>query len=247
MPKSPRKRRPFLTTRTTLLGRDREQRILIPQSPFRPLILTGRDALKSDAMKDETWWFIEHRKGVYRPNIGEDPLEARAVSKSSIRGTLPERIVYKYLISVLRLQPGADFDFQTSLFGGRLELGGIVADFMFNYQKIVLQVQGPTHTQFIRTRKDDEQWSALAAMGYTVYFLEEKDIYSELKFDQIMRKIFFLGRGGGGGTWQGYQEQEALLDTPTFAYTEYNLDAIMVRLNAISRQISEAQEVVGRV
>ena len=51
--------------------------------------------------------------------------------KEQVNGTLPERILYLALIRVMHFSPNADFDFQSSQEGGRLELGGLVADFLF--------------------------------------------------------------------------------------------------------------------
>ena len=48
-----------------------------------------------------------------------------ALLRQGIQGTLPELVVYQWLT-----RRGYQFDFQTSLMGGRLELGGAVADFV---------------------------------------------------------------------------------------------------------------------
>ena len=155
-------------------------------------------------MRPEAWWFIKHRRGIRRPNVGLDPREARAVSKASVPGTLPERIVYKYLVTKRRYSPSADFDFQSSLQGGRLELGGIVADFLFRYMRIILQVQGPTHQGYLRTAKDNEQRDALEQMGYRVFDIEDKVIFNEFRFEQVMDQIFRGGLTGRGANY-GYE------------------------------------------
>lgn len=71
--------------------------------------------------------FTLRRRGVKRIRVGEDELEKRAVSEEAAGGvaTLPERIVYREL-----LRRRVTFDFQSSLLGGRLRLGGMVADFI---------------------------------------------------------------------------------------------------------------------
>jgi len=131
--------------------------------------------------------------------VGEDPLEARAVPHGLVRGTLPERILYKALVDLLHFVPGFDFDHQTSLQGGRMELGGIVADFLFQYLKIAIQVQGPTHTEYFRTVKDAEQQGALNELGYTVYYIWEDDIYDEMKLENWLRRVFNWAEGSGNG------------------------------------------------
>ena len=171
------------------------ERIKIPQSPFRPLQIHAKDLVKRT--EKDPWWFVLHRRGLHRKKIGEDPREARAVSKDSVRGTLPERIVYKYLRDILKLIPGYDFDFQSSQSGGRLELGGIVADFLFEYMRIVIQVQGITHSDYLRARKDEEQRAILNSMGYRVFDVEEETCYNEYALEEWMRRTFGLALGTG--------------------------------------------------
>jgi hypothetical protein len=101
---------------------------------------------------------------------------------------------------------GIDFSFQSSLEGGRLELGGIVVDFLFPLIQLVIQVQGPTHTQFLRMKKDEEQRQILAAMGLTVTDLYEDEIYNEPVFESKIRQIFNLGTFRWGGAVEGYIE-----------------------------------------
>lgn len=186
--------RPVVTARGKTRIGSRKERIRIAQPVDRPITVRSRDVIQKEKLKESPWWFTEHRRGIYRQKIGHDPLERRAVSKYTVRGTLPERIVYKYLLFPLRMKPGIDFDFQTSLQGGRLELGGIVADFMFPYMMFILQVQGPTHDQHRRSRKDLEQKNILAEMGYTVVDVEDDDIYNEYKFIDIMHRLFMNNR-----------------------------------------------------
>lgn len=199
----PRRRRKVrLTTRLTTLGKGRKVRIRIPQSPFRPLkILTRRGVVRKQDLRPDVPWHVVHRRGYRQITVGEDPKEARAVSKAKVVGTLPERIVYKYLVSILRFSPTADFSFQSSLSGGRVELGGIVADFLFPVMKIILRVQGPTHTGFLRRRKDEEQASILVDMGFRVFDLDLKIIDSEYELDRVMGRIFGLSRAGAFGSY----------------------------------------------
>jgi hypothetical protein len=107
-----------------------------------------------------------------------------------MRGTLPERIIFKYLVDKMHFISDVDFDFQTSLQGGRLDTGGIVADFLFPFLMIVLNPLGPTHGEYWRHRKDEEQISALEELGYAVYMIEEEDVYDEQKLEWWMRRIF---------------------------------------------------------
>ena len=91
------------------------QRIFIPQSPTRPIDIHTKDLVKKEYVRTNPWWFTAHRRGIKRAKLGEDPLEMRAVPKTQIKGTLPERIVYKSLIDLIKLAPGIDFDFQSCM------------------------------------------------------------------------------------------------------------------------------------
>jgi hypothetical protein len=71
-------------------------------------------------------------------------------------------------------------------------LGGIVADFLFEYFRFVFQVQGPTHKTAIREAKDNEQWLALELMGYRVFFIPMSLIYNQQRFEHWMRQTFNL-------------------------------------------------------
>ncbi|MGB9881945.1 MAG: hypothetical protein ACPLPV_04140, partial [Methanomassiliicoccales archaeon] len=103
-----------------------------------------------------------------------------------------ERIIFAYLVEKLRFVPGVDFDFQSSLDGGRLELGGIVADFLFPLMKIIINPIGSHHNQLWYSRRDDEQRIVLERMGYRVYMIEENDVYDEYKLENFMRMVFGL-------------------------------------------------------
>jgi hypothetical protein len=121
--------------------------------------------------------------------------------------------MYKALIQH-RYSPNVDFDFQSSLLGGRLALGGIVADFMFPYLRIVVQVQGPTHAQFIRKAKDQEQRELLEAMGYRTLECPMEAIMSSSTLDIWIRKNIDSSSRFAGGA-------EAVEGTSSFRkYTE---------------------------
>jgi hypothetical protein len=176
----------------------KQVRIRIPQPVDTPVFI--RSILHKDEMSATPDWINLHRKGVYRAYIGTDALEDRAVPKYTLRGTLPERIVYRYLVEYLHMADGDPFgfSFQSSLDGGRSDLGGLVVDFIFESRGFVLQVQGSTHFSFLRGRKDEEQTNILASMGYDVEELWEEEIYDLYKFENRMREIFSLYSHGGG-------------------------------------------------
>lgn len=203
-----RARRPVTTRRTLKPGRS--QRIRIGQPPERPVQLHQRDLVQRKLFQEDPSWFTVHRRGVRRLRVGEDPLEARAVSKEEVPGTLPERIMYMALIRVLHMVPNSDFDFQSSQLGGRLELGGIVADFIVFEHKTVINPLGPTHREFLRGRKDTEQKGILEEMGYRVLTIWEKEVYDQYFLESWLRRNFGLrgARGGGGGAFGPHDDVE---------------------------------------
>jgi very-short-patch-repair endonuclease len=196
----------------------RQQRLKMEANPYRPFKLATRFRIRRELLRSNPWWWVTHRRGIFRPKVGEDPLEARAVPKTLVKGTLPERIVFRYLVERLGMISGVDFDFQTSLSGGRLELGGVVVDYTFQFLKIALQVQGPTHNALARFRKDEEQRLFLEQMGYSVIFLDMALIYDQPRFEDTMRSIFIrqgYARGGVYGNHeidQGVNGQSAEVD-----------------------------------
>jgi len=173
------------------------QRIKIPQPVTRVIHISQRRFVNLWELRSNPWWWITHKRGITRAKVGGDPREMRAVSKSLVKGTLPERIVFKWLL-VHNFVPGADFDFQSSLEGGRIELGGLVVDFLFRHLMLIIQVQGPTHNQLLRQQKDSEQRMTLASYGYQVLDLDDDIIYNESEFDTHMRMIFNLASARGG-------------------------------------------------
>lgn len=199
-----RKGRRNYSTLTKFPLRTVEQRLKSPPVPKRPLRFQVRSLVDQDFLRPNDWKFILHRRGpTNRPWVGLDPLEERA--QQGIRGTLPERIIYKYLVDKLHFQEPVDFEFQSSLQGGRLDTGGIVADFLFRNLKIVINPLGPTHGEYWRFRKDEEQISALEEMGYKVYMIEEGDVYDEQKLEWWMRRIFNWVHTGSMDQTQSYE------------------------------------------
>lgn len=92
------------------------------------------------------------------------------------------------------------FGMHNSLQGGRIDTGGIVADFIFKTLRVVINPLGPTHDEFLRIKKDQEQIDSLASMGYQVYMIPEDDIYDEPTFIMKMKQIFGWVHSGAGDT-----------------------------------------------
>ena len=121
---------------------------------FEPPDVTSRDP------------FILHRRQ-RRRTVGISPQESRA--KQGILGSIGERSFYREL-EKRGLFPGGDFEFQSAFFGGRLEPGGIVTDFLFRPRMLVVRIQSWRWHQMATDilQRDDDQKQILEHLGYTV-------------------------------------------------------------------------------
>jgi len=177
------------------------RRIVMPGIPRRPLRFQTRSLIRHSAIRGENvWWMNVHRRGLTRQRVGQDALEARAVPHSLVPGYVDERILYAALVNLFHFVPGVDFLYQTSQEGGRMEMGGLVADFLFPILRVVINPLGPQHYQFRNMAKDEEQISALAEMGYQVYMPDQEVILDEYALEDFLRRIFGGMTSGGGDT-----------------------------------------------
>ena len=167
------------------------------QPEFRPLHIRARKLVYPPETGDRT--LVVHRRGPLRQEVGfEDPRELRAVSEERVAGTLPERIFYKALLG-RGMREGMDFTFQSSLQGGRLFLGGMVADFIFPQRSLIVRIQGRKwHTGFEQERKDDFQRDILEGMGYHVLDLFDDTIYDDYLFAEWLRRHIDVHPSLGG-------------------------------------------------
>jgi len=190
MPITGRKSQTFKVKKFMPKNRVQQTRIKIPAPFYRPLRMERRDVVQRGLLKQSPdWWSLRRRTfpGIFVKVSDLDPDEARAIPESQVTGNLPERIVYLELTKRGYVE-GIDFSFQKSVEGGRAELGGIVADFVMEFHRIVLQVDGPTHDEFIRIAKDNEQESILASMGFSVLHLSTKVIDNPMMLEAWFRR-----------------------------------------------------------
>lgn len=168
-------------------------------------------------------------------------LEARAAQ--GIDGSLEERIVYAALVQH-GLKPDVDFTFQSSEFGGRAVLGGLVADFLFDVPKVVLQVQSYWHTLTREIeRRDDDQAALLQAMGYVVLELWPDVIHSQAALDLWITNHLGLlwGTSYHGYVATGERNQP-------FEETSGMYDQLVRRINELEETVlgySKQDEILG--
>lgn len=130
------------------------------------------------------------RRGLSLPKLGESELESRAVPLSEVLGSLEERILYKALS--LRKIP---FDFQSSMIGGRMELGGMVADFILLDRNAIIRVQGTIwHTGIVAEARDKEHRAIMENMGYVVWDIWDWEIRNRDLMDDWLRRHIDRGR-----------------------------------------------------
>lgn len=132
--------------------------------------------------------FILHRRGA-RDSYGPDVLELRAASTSSVFGSIGERIMYRALTE-RGLRDGLDFEFQSQLLGGRLEAGGIVADFLFRPRMLVVRIQSLRwhYNSSELIQRDDDQKQILEHMGFVVLDLWENIIFDAMEMENWLRR-----------------------------------------------------------
>ena len=100
-------------------------------------------------------------------------------------GSLPEFIAIQEFTKA-GLVLGIDYTFQSPLFGGRLEKGGVIIDFLFfNPPNLAINIQGVYFHYELGggTRARDEFARAqLAGEGITLIFVDEDDLLEDPTF-----------------------------------------------------------------
>ena len=207
------------------------KRIKMPGIPKRPLRFQLRTLLRKEGIRGKSpYWMTVHRRGIKRDKVGVNALEQRAMQ--GIPGFLTERLLYGALVRVFHFVPGVDFLYQSSQQGGRLEMGGLVADFLFPILRVVINPLGPQHYQFRNMAKDEEQVAILKDMGYDAYLIDEEVTYDEYKLEEFLRRIFgWTGsQGGDAGAYpaQMTSSQEGQeLDTDDLLTTIREMEAFI--------------------
>ncbi len=89
-----------------------------------------------------------------------------------MQATKPELAVMNALIKLK-----IDFEFQSSFFGGRLQRGGAVADFVIPSLSLVINVQSSYwhYGNPERMAEDRMQQVAYETQGYRVIYIDEED------------------------------------------------------------------------
>jgi len=154
---------------------------------------TVRGYIPREKVRPEKVDFILRRRGPRRPAIERTIREVmdEYAAEQGIMGSLPEYIVH-YELTRRGLRDGLHFDFQSSMMGGRLELGGAVADFRFLDRPLIIRVQGiywhvPWEAMGLGVT-DEEQRLLLEAMGFVVLDLWEDLIMDPDRLDDWMRR-----------------------------------------------------------
>ena len=189
MPTTGKKSQFFKIRKFLPANRVQQEKVEVPQPFYRPLRMRRRDVVLRGALKMAPDWWSMHRRGPggMPKTVEGDPDEYRAIPESVVKGTLPERIIYLELIK-RNYVPGIDFTFQSSLEGGRSELGGLVVDILMEFHRVAIEVQGPTHDTHIQKAKDNEKEATLASMGFSMLRIDTDIIDSPLLLEQWFRQ-----------------------------------------------------------
>ena len=165
-----------------------------------------RGYIPAEKLRPETD-FVLHRRGPRRTSIGQD-LHDEAMEYAEAAGilaTAPEALVH-WALTRRGLVDGVHFSFQSSLLGGRLELGGMVADFKFLDRPLILRVMGEYwHRPWDRMgggKSDEEQRLVLEQYGWTVLDMSEHDILDRDWLEDFMRRHIDTPVPRAMQTWQ---------------------------------------------
>lgn len=83
------------------------------------------------------------------PPDQDEELQARYLPwREATNGSLPEFIVWEWLVYKRKLLPGVDFLFQAPFMGGRTQFGGFILDFYFPLRHEGWMVQGERYHLF---------------------------------------------------------------------------------------------------
>lgn len=137
--------------------------------------------------------FVLRRRGPRRPTIEEGHREEMMAyaEGQGIMATYPEATVH-YELTERRYVDGIHYSFQSSLFGGRLQLGGSVVDFLWLERPWAWRVMGEFwHQPWLRLGQgvgDEEQRLALIGYGYEVTDLWESEILDPDWLEDFLRR-----------------------------------------------------------
>lgn len=100
-------------------------------------------------------------------------------------GSVEEEMVFNELVR-RGLQHGDDFTFQNRFFGGRLDKGGIILDFLFyNPPGLAINVQGVYyHYEQGVDQKAQDQIARIqiAAEGIDLIFIDDDDVHRDVRY-----------------------------------------------------------------
>jgi len=113
---------------------------------------------------------------------------------ATIGGSLPEFIVWDWLVNTKKQKEGLDFVYQWPIFGGRTAFGGFVIDFIFPLQQMGWNVQG---LRWHTSNPDDRARDMIAKQMLASRGLKIIDLYED---DLLTRPTLVLE-----GAWRGEQ------------------------------------------
>ena len=106
--------------------------------------------------------------------------------RSQTNGSLPEFIVWEFLVKDKKQIPGFDFIFQHPVLGGRTRFGGYILDFFFNLRQEGWRVQGE---RFHLEKPSDRARDQIARQQLSNRGLHIIDLWED---DLISRPLFVL-------------------------------------------------------
>ena len=117
------------------------------------------------------------------------------------RGSRPEFVAWEWLTIRKRQKEGIDFDFTSSMFGGRTIFGGMVVDFYLFAKDMVWRVQGEYFHLVQPENRAKDRLDRQRLVGQNLIVV---DLYAQ---DLLQRPTFVLEKA-----WRGDQVQNPVAD-----------------------------------
>jgi len=140
------------------------------------------------------FYFLYWLATTLKPNTGGGyGGSGRVGSVPSLLGTSPDTLVAsdleRIVINWLNKRGIIDYDFQSSLLGGRYELGGSIIDILFPDRSLAWRIQGDYwHKQIAKQATDSVQRELLESQGWKVVDIWGSTLDTPTRIEETLRK-----------------------------------------------------------
>lgn len=211
---------------TRVRGPSKNQRTKIDYSYGPPRLWKSPNLLKGKYRRPFYWIHLQ-RSSIKQVSIGLKPGEERAVPLDVIRGSLPERILYKALMDEFRMIPGIDFDLHSA---AHVAIGLSIPGIVFPHLKIVIIINGTGTDTYSHLRKDAEVRMAVEGQGYEVYEIPMEIIDDGERLDNFLKNIFGWSHSFGPDATHD-KSQDTTMEANSYSQIEQGIASLKDVLN----------------